>query len=48
MGSEGRGISPQNEKLINHKITILGSSNKIAESLNVAVATSIICAAWKV
>lgn len=48
MGSEGRGISPQNEKLINHKITILGSSNKIAESLNVAVATSIICAGWKV
>jgi RNA methyltransferase, TrmH family len=47
MGSEGRGISPQNEMYINHKITIPGSPHKIAESLNVAIATGIICAAWR-
>lgn len=47
MGSEGKGISPSNEALIHHKITIPGSTGKVAESLNVAVAAGIICAAWQ-
>jgi TrmH family RNA methyltransferase len=46
MGSEGKGISQQNIPFIEHHITIPGDANKVAESLNVAVATGIICAAW--
>ena len=41
MGNESKGISPDLEKLVNHKITIPRFGN--AESLNVAVATAIIC-----
>ena len=47
MGSEGKGISEENDTHISHKITIPGHSNKVAESLNVGIATGIICAAWK-
>ncbi len=47
MGSEGRGIKTENAHLIDHKITIPGVAGKIAESLNVAIATGIICASWQ-
>ena len=47
MGSEGRGISAEMDKWIQHKITIGGAKNKLAESLNVSVAAGIICAHWK-
>lgn len=47
MGSEGRGISAEMNKWIQHKITIGGAKNKLAESLNVSVAAGIICAHWK-
>lgn len=47
LGSEGSGISEQNVSMLTHKITIPGSEEKLAESLNVATACSIICALWK-
>jgi TrmH family RNA methyltransferase len=46
MGSEGSGISAENQKLIDFWVTIQGSTNKLAESLNVSIATGIICAKW--
>lgn len=47
MGSEGKGISKENEAYIDQTITIFGQSSKVAESLNVSVAAGIICAFWK-
>ena len=49
MGNEGNGISSEIEKLIEHKIKIPEfNQNQIsAESLNVSVATAIICAEFK-
>ena len=49
MGNEGNGINPQIEKSIVNKIKIPGfnNSNKSAESLNVSVATAIICSEFK-
>ena len=41
MGNESKGISPLLEKKVSQKITIPGSGN--AESLNVAIATAILC-----
>lgn len=41
MGNEANGISPELSRFINKKITIPGYGN--AESLNVAIATAIIC-----
>lgn len=49
MGNEGNGISPAIEKMISHRITIPsfphGEVN--SESLNVAVATSIVCSEFR-
>lgn len=49
MGNEGQGISPELKELINKKLFIpnypLGSST--SESLNVSVATSIICSEFR-
>lgn len=45
MGNEGNGISPAIERLINTKITIPRAGK--AESLNVAIATAILCAEIK-
>ncbi len=42
MGSEGQGISQEVNKISSQKLTIPGSSEKDAESLNVAIATGII------
>ena len=49
MGNEGNGISTEIENSINHKIKIpaFNSIGKSAESLNVSVATAIICAEFK-
>ena len=49
MGNEGNGINPEIEKSIVNKIKIPGfnNSNKSAESLNVSVATAIICSEFK-
>ncbi|WP_143960680.1 TrmH family RNA methyltransferase [Litoribacter populi] len=41
MGNESKGISPEIEKLISHKLTIPQFGQ--AESLNVAIATAVIC-----
>ncbi|MBK8514960.1 MAG: RNA methyltransferase [Saprospiraceae bacterium] len=47
LGSEGNGISPLVSEAIDTKFTIPGSSGKVAESLNVAVAAGIICSHLK-
>ncbi len=41
MGNESKGISPEMEKWVTQKVTIPGSGQ--AESLNVAIATAILC-----
>lgn len=46
LGSEGRGISEDNLQYVTDKITVQGSAQRIADSLNVSVAAGIICAAW--
>ena len=44
MGNEGQGISDEILQMLDRRITIPGSKNRIADSLNVAMATGIICA----
>lgn len=43
IGNEGRGIGKETLELIDHGITIPGTKGRIAESLNAAVATGIVC-----
>ncbi|MGK7392265.1 MAG: TrmH family RNA methyltransferase [Candidatus Cyclobacteriaceae bacterium M2_1C_046] len=45
MGNEARGISPEIEALVEEKITIPKFGQ--AESLNVAIATAVICDNWR-
>ncbi|WP_297338221.1 RNA methyltransferase [Algoriphagus sp.] len=45
MGNESNGISPQIEKLVNRKLTIPSFGD--AESLNVAIATAVLCDNFK-
>ncbi|TDQ19674.1 TrmH family RNA methyltransferase [Algoriphagus boseongensis] len=45
MGNESNGISGEIEKLVNHKVTIPAFGE--AESLNVAIATAILCDNFK-
>jgi RNA methyltransferase, TrmH family len=47
MGSEGKGISDNVLPHIQTKINIPGADGRIADSLNVSVATGIVCAAWE-
>lgn len=47
LGSEGKGISSTVSKEIDHRIAISGSPHRIADSLNVSVATGLIAAHWK-
>ena len=49
MGNEGNGISPELRKRINRKLFIPNypPERKTAESLNVAIATSIVCAEFR-
>ena len=44
IGNEGRGISPDIQNLLTHKVTIPRGKNGGAESLNAAVASGIVCA----
>jgi TrmH family RNA methyltransferase len=46
-GSEGRGISPEVEALIQHRITIPGQPGRVADSLNVSISAGILAAHWK-
>ncbi|HPG73771.1 MAG TPA: RNA methyltransferase [Bacteroidales bacterium] len=49
MGNEGSGIALENEKIINRRISIPAFSDNTAhaESLNVSVATGIVCAEFR-
>jgi len=49
MGNEGNGIRPETEKLINRKLYIPNypPGRETSESLNVAIATAIICAEFR-
>ncbi|GAB6012492.1 RNA methyltransferase [Viscerimonas tarda] len=49
MGNEGNGIRPEIERLITHKLYIPNypAGRETSESLNVAVATAIICAEFR-
>ena len=49
MGNEGKGISPQLRTKINRKLFIPNypPERETAESLNVAIATSIVCAEFR-
>lgn len=44
IGNEGKGIRPENESLLTHKITIPSGAENGAESLNAGVATGILVA----
>jgi RNA methyltransferase, TrmH family len=43
MGNESKGISPDYQKSILNKLTIPGGSEEKSESLNVSIATAIVC-----
>lgn len=49
MGNEGKGISPEIEQLVSHRLTIPNypAGGATSESLNVAIATSVICAEFR-
>ena len=47
IGNEGSGISEENLALLTNKISIPRAADGGAESLNAAVATGIICAAFR-
>ncbi|MBE6301100.1 MAG: RNA methyltransferase [Parabacteroides distasonis] len=49
MGNEGNGIRPQIEQLINRKLYIpsFPAERETSESLNVAIATAVICAEFR-
>ena len=49
MGNEGNGISPEIEKLVNRKLYIPNypAERETSESLNVAIATAIVCAEFR-
>jgi TrmH family RNA methyltransferase len=46
MGSEGSGISAENRGLVTEWVKISGSQSRLADSLNVGIATGIICSRW--
>ena len=47
MGNEGRGISPEVERCVTHRLTIPSWSDNHVESLNVAIATAVVCAEFR-
>lgn len=49
MGNEGKGISPEITRMINRKLLIPNypQGNETSESLNVAVATAIVCSEFR-
>jgi TrmH family RNA methyltransferase len=42
MGNEGKGVSAAIHQVIDHHVTIPGSNNRVADSLNVGMATGIL------
>lgn len=46
IGNEGHGISKENEAFVTHRISIGGDPDRIAESLNAAIACGILCHQW--
>lgn len=49
MGNEGKGIRPEIEQLISHRLYIpsFSNNNTTSESLNVAVATAVVCSEFR-
>lgn len=49
MGNEGKGIRPEIEKLITHRLYIpsFSTNNTTSESLNVAAATAVVCSEFR-
>ncbi len=47
LGNEGRGISDELEKRVKHRLSIPSYGDKSSESLNVAIATGIICSEFR-
>ena len=49
MGNEGKGICPEVEKLITHRLYIpnFSTNSSTSESLNVAVATAVVCSEFR-
>lgn len=47
MGNEGKGISPALEHIITQRLTIPSFGDKSSESLNVAMATGIVCSEFR-
>ena len=49
MGNEGKGIRPEVEKLITHRLYIpnFSPNSTTSESLNVAVATAVVCSEFR-
>ena len=49
MGNEGNGVSQEVEALVSHKLLIPNypQGQETSESLNVAVATAIVCAEFR-
>lgn len=47
IGNEGRGITPEAERLLSHRISIPAAAHSRAESLNAAVAAGILCAVFR-
>jgi TrmH family RNA methyltransferase len=47
MGNEGNGISNEIEKIVKHKLNIPSFNKMNVESLNVSMATSIVCSEFK-
>jgi TrmH family RNA methyltransferase len=47
MGNEGKGISPEIAGLVSRKLLIPAFADNVAESLNVAVATAIVCSEFR-
>lgn len=49
MGNEGKGVSPEVERLINKKLYIPNypQERETSESLNVAIATAVVCSEFR-
>ena len=46
MGNESKGVTPDTLDVLDHQIMIAGSKNRLADSLNVGIATALMCQSW--
>ncbi len=46
MGNESKGITPDVLTQLNHSIMLSGSKDRLADSLNVGIATALMCQKW--